>query len=187
MIDMETLSTRTWDPVVLTLAAIRFDPFHDDRDKNDRKVEILYLRPDVDQQIAAGRHVDEDTVAWWGRQGEAALEEAMSIENRLNWLTSLNKLADFCRGVDAVWSHGSGFDCVILENAFKQNSMTTPWSFWQTRDTRTLFDLVDDVYLPQQGLHNAKYDAMRQILGVQDAVRKLGIKEFAHTKKKRTA
>jgi len=178
MIDMETLSVNTTNPVILTVAAIKFDPFRDDRNKETRAVEIWYERPDVDQQIEEGRHVDENTVAWWGRQNPEALEEAMGTTGRKDFVTCLKELSRWCNDIEGVWSNGSIFDVVILENAMREYNVHIPWKYWQVRDTRTLWALVDDPEMPKDGAHNAKCDAMRQVLGVQNSLRKLGVDRF---------
>ena len=119
MIDMETLSVNTTNPVILTVAAIKFDPFRDDRNREDRQVEIWYERPDVDQQMELERHVDENTVAWWGRQNPEALEEAMGADGRKDFVTCLKELSRWCNDIEGVWSNGSIFDIVILEEPTK--------------------------------------------------------------------
>jgi hypothetical protein len=64
MIDMETLSTSP-DCVILTIGAVRFDP------RGEGVVERLELRPTIDEQTEEfNRHIDPDTVAWWGQQSE---------------------------------------------------------------------------------------------------------------------
>ena len=51
----------------------------------------------------------------------------------------------------------------------------TPWKFWNTRDTRTLFDLAE-VYntdLPQGSKHHALHDCHRQLAGLFLAFKRL--------------
>lgn len=57
MLDLETLATSP-NSVILTFGAIKFDPFDASKEMTDG----LYLRIDVDEQIALGRHVDQGTV-----------------------------------------------------------------------------------------------------------------------------
>ena len=57
MLDIETLSTRP-EAVVLTLGAVKFDPWASEIDTDTG----LYVRVDVDEQLALGRHVRQDTV-----------------------------------------------------------------------------------------------------------------------------
>jgi hypothetical protein len=77
MIDLETLSTRP-DATVLTLGAIKFDPYTDAEPHSG-----LYIRLNVDEQSHLNRHVDEGTLEWWGRQDEKIREEALGDEDRV--------------------------------------------------------------------------------------------------------
>ena len=49
-----------------------------------------------------------------------------------------------------------------------------PWKFWQIRDTRTLYSLVD-MQLPKTAKHHCLYDCYNQILGVQASFAQLGL------------
>ena len=62
MIDLETLSTRP-DATILTVGAIKFDPY-----TNEEPHSGLYLRLNVDEQSELDRHVDDNTLEWWGKQ-----------------------------------------------------------------------------------------------------------------------
>jgi hypothetical protein len=48
-----------------------------------------------------------------------------------------------------------------------------PWSFWQVRDTRTIFDLGINPDRPDVLAHHALHDAYNQAIGVQNVFRKL--------------
>ncbi len=86
MIDLETLSTRP-DATLLTLGAIKFDPYSDAEPNAG-----LYLRVDVDEQSALGRHVDENTLEWWGRQDEKIRDEALGDEDRVSLNSMVKQL-----------------------------------------------------------------------------------------------
>jgi hypothetical protein len=77
MLDIETLSTRP-DAVVLTIGAVKFSPWASDVNTDDG----LYVRVNVDEQLELGRHVQQDTIDWWGRQAEDVREEALGEHNR---------------------------------------------------------------------------------------------------------
>ena len=85
MLDIETLSTRPWS-VILTLGAVKFDPWADDVDQTRG----LYIRPDVNEQLSMDRHVQDETVSWWATQTEEVREEALGEEGR----TSVNDMLD---------------------------------------------------------------------------------------------
>ena len=169
MIDMETLSTSP-NCVILTIGAVRFDP------RGEGVVERLELRPTIEEQTEQfNRHIDPDTVAWWGQQSEGAMEEALGDQGRISYRDALEQLRKFCWNRNAVWSNGATFDIVVAENAFRQVDIKTPWNFWAIRDTRTLFDIAK-VKLSDGGhstSHKAVEDCERQVAVVQMAYKKL--------------
>ncbi len=174
MIDCETLATGT-QPVILTLGACKFDPLGDEI-KNP-KMEVLYLRLDIESQTAVGREVNDDTIAWWARQTPEAQEEALgdpTPENPRYTLTeALDRLYKFCWGAKTVWSNGLTADVVWLETAFKQVNKAVPWKFWQTKDCRTAYSLGIDPKLPAVTAHNALEDAVNQAIAIQTVYRQL--------------
>jgi hypothetical protein len=139
MLDIETLGTRP-QSVVLTVGAVKFDPYQSDVDTDDG----LYVRIDVDQQIALGRHVHQDVIDWWGRQAEDVREEALGEHERDSVSSFLKKLNKFLVGADNIWCQGPAFDAVILEDLYRDMEFPTPWNFWQIRDSRTLFKTFGD-------------------------------------------
>jgi len=169
MIDMETLNTAP-DTVILTIGAVLFDP------KGQGVVERLELRPTVDEQTDDyNRTISDDTLRWWSEQSPEAIEEAMGDRDRIPFKECMEKLYQFCWNRKAVWSHGAIFDINIAENAFRQLDMRIPWSFWNVRDTRTLYD-VTGVSLKDGGhvtTHKAVEDAERQAIVVQRAYMRL--------------
>lgn len=171
MLDLETLGTRP-DCVVLTIGAVKFDPY-----TLKEPGPGLYLRIDVDEQIARGREVQEDTLNWWANQAEDVREEALGSEDRVSVETLYKELNRFCVGVNNIWAQGPVFDIAILENIYRQYGWPTPWQYWQIRDSRTLFGVHGD---PREkgkvGLHNALEDCVSQATAVQKIYRELGIK-----------
>ena len=162
MLDLESLGTRP-DCAILTLGAVKFDPF-----TPDAFGDSLYFRIDVDEQLALGREVQEDTLKWWAKQADDVREEALGEEGRVSLETMYRDLNRFCVGVENIWCQGPAFDIVILENIYRQQGWPTPWQFWQIRDSRTLFGVHGD---PREkgkaGLHNALEDCISQAQGVQ--------------------
>lgn len=169
MIDMETLST---DPncVILTIGAVRFDPM------GNGVVEKLELRPEIDSQTEEfDRHINPDTLRWWGEQSEDAINEAMGDNDRIPFKDAMDKLYKFCWNRRAVWSNGAGFDIVVAENAFRQLDTPIPWPFYTIRDTRTIYDLCNVSLKDGQAVtsHKAVEDAEHQAIVVQRAYQKL--------------
>ena len=172
MVDLETIAT-TPDAVVLTLGAVKFDPYEDNRETGYK--EEIYMRFDIDTQQDDGRDVNDDTLAWWGRQQPAAFEEAFGDGDRIEFQDGIEKFRKFFWGSNCIWSHGSNFDVVILEHAMRAYKTPIPWKFWNVRDTRTLFDLGQSHDMGKEDLHHALADAKRQVIAVQNVYRKLGL------------
>jgi exodeoxyribonuclease VIII len=168
MVDLETMAV-TPNAVILTLGAVHFDPY------GSELGDSLYLRFDLDDQDFLKREVDPNTLTWWSKQDAAVMEEAFSSDNRVPIKDAMDQFHKFAWGCRAFWSHGSVFDIVILENLFTQLEKSSPWNFWQVRDTRTLFDLGQTPDMPKDAKHNALEDAKRQAIGVQNVYRKLNV------------
>lgn len=166
MVDLETLavSPRT---VVLSLGAVHFDPY------SDEIYDSLYFKIDLDDQDKLGREIDPNTLDWWSKQDPVIMEEAFSLDNRIPLVDAVDKFHKFAWGCEKFWSHGATFDIVILEDIYRQLKKPLPWSYWQLRDTRTLFDLGHDPEMPKDNKHDALADARRQAIGVQNILRKM--------------
>ncbi len=170
MIDLETLATSP-NAAVLTIGAVKFDPFGDEL--SDPSCEKFYIKVDIDSCDELQLDVSEDTVNWWSKQSKEAQEEAFSTDNRIHVREAFNQLYKFCWGAKRVWSHGAAFDVVICENIFRKLNKAVPWSFWEIRDTRTLFDLGIDPQRPPVLKHHALEDAWNQAVGVQKVFQRL--------------
>ena len=170
MIDLETLATSP-NAAILTIGAVKFDPFGDD--VNEPDCEKLYLKVDLDSCDKLELTVSQDTLAWWAQQSKEAQDEAFSTDGRIDISDAINQLYKFCWGAKRVWSHGAGFDVIILEHVFRKVGKAVPWRFWEVRDTRTLFDLGIDPNRPPVLKHHALEDAWNQAVGVQNIFRTL--------------
>lgn len=170
MIDLETLATSP-DAAVLTIGAVRFDPFGDD--VNEPDCDKFYVRVDLDSCDRIGLVTNDDTIAWWAQQSQEAQDEAFSPDNRIDIVDAMHQLYKFCWGAKRVWSHGAAFDIVICEHIFKKIGKAVPWSFWQARCTRTLFDIGINPKRPPVLKHHALEDAWNQAVGVQNVYKKL--------------
>jgi hypothetical protein len=170
MIDMETLDVLP-TATILTIGAVKFDPFGDEL--NDPKMEKFYVRVDVDSCDKIGCTVSQSTLDWWASQSQAAQDEAFDPNNRIDIVDAMNQLYKFCWGAKRVWSHGAGFDVVICERLFRTLGKAIPWSFWEVRDTRTIFDLGINPHRPPVLKHHALEDAWNQAVGVQNVYKTL--------------
>jgi len=165
MLDIETLATSP-DAVVLTFGAIKFDPF----DSSKPMDQGLYMRVNVDEQIALGRRVDEGTVDWWGTQSAEVREEALGETDRVSIEDFTKALNKFVVGATRIWAQGPVFDIVILENLYRQIGKPAPWQYYAIRDSRTLLKALGDDRKGGALLHNALADAVSQAGAVQSAV-----------------
>jgi len=104
----------------------------------------------------------------------------MGDGGRVPFKECMETLYKFCWNRRAVWSNGATFDCVVMENAWRQVSdkpNPIPWPFYTIRDTRTLYEIAG-VKLSDGGhstSHKAVEDAERQAIVVQKAYKKLGL------------
>ena len=170
MIDLETLAT-TPNAAVLTIGAVRFDPFGEDM--KEPSADSFYVKIDVDSCDAIGLEVSPDTLDWWSRQDQSAQDEAFGTEGRIPISDAMNQLYKFCWGAKRVWSHGASFDIVICENVFRKLQKAVPWTYWQVRCTRTLFDIGINPERPPVLKHHALEDAWNQAVGVQNIYKRL--------------
>lgn len=170
MIDLETLATSP-DAAILTIGAVKFDPFGDD--VNDPKCVKFYTRVDLDSCDKIGLVTNDDTIAWWANQSKEAQDEAFGETDRVDIVDAMHQLYKFCWGAKRVWSHGAGFDVIICEHIFRKIGKAIPWSFWEVRDTRTLFDIGINPNRPPVLKHHALEDAWNQAVGVQNVFKTL--------------
>ena len=173
MLDIETLATSP-DSVILTFGAVKFDPF----DPKKPIDQAIYMRLDVDEQIALNRKIDDGTVEWWAKQSEEVREEALGTANRENLETFTKSLNKFVAGVDRIWAQGPVFDIVILENLYRQLGKPAPWPYYVIRDSRTLLKALGDDRESTKLLHNALADCVSQAEAVQSAVKRYKLVEL---------
>jgi DNA polymerase III epsilon subunit-like protein len=170
MIDLETLDVLP-SATILTIGAVKFDPFGDD--VNEPTCEKFYVKVDVDSCDRIGCTVSQSTLDWWAGQSKAAQEAAFDPTDRISIEEAVQQLYKFCWGAKRVWSHGVGFDLIILEHIFRKVGKAIPWQFWEARDTRTLFDIGINPNRPPVLAHHALEDAWNQAVGVQNVYRAL--------------
>lgn len=173
MIDLETLGTAA-DAVVMSIGAVEFD-------LDGRIGRTFYRSISIDSNLDAGRRVQEDTLIWWMKQSEEARK--VFEEPKTSLEGALLELSQWYPKDAKAWSNGASFDSPILEHAYCQAHMETPWYFWNTRCVRTYRDLpgADGITKVQAEVaHNALSDAIAQAKHVQAIHQALfGVKEIA--------
>lgn len=139
-LDIETCSTspRT---VIFSIGAVAFNRFNKEGD-GCAEFEIFI---NMDDQVKNyGREIDQSTMAWWFVQSDGArkaiangLKDSPPLKEAMQQLSKFVK--DNCNGKQVtVWGNGANFDNPVLEDAFKQAGMKSPWMFWNDRCLRTI-------------------------------------------------
>ena len=174
MIDIETLSTRP-NATIVSIGAIKFQ--REGAIKKLDEMDQFYVRVSRESCEILGSRTDQETVEWWAKQDYKVRYEALENNtDRLNIKDALTKLKDWIGKSTIVWGHGDDFDCVILSEAYKMCGQEPPWKFWNTRDTRTVYDLatfrLSD--LSNEDMHHHPiHDCYKQIRGLKMSFAKL--------------
>lgn len=187
MIDLETIGTVPGS-VITSIGAAFFDPYEDYAADFPDDLALFYRNININSCFDAGLKADGDTILWWMQQGQEAVD-ALTTPKPIALKTATTEFKRFyweqkdTLGKDAqiyVWAHGATFDQPMWTAACKAVGQREPWLFFNCRDTRTIFDLAFGNEKPSfAGLgtkHNAVHDALAQIVWVQEAYVKLGIK-----------
>lgn len=166
MIDMETLSTRP-NAVVLSVGLVLMN----ERGEPTWTHETVL---DAQQQIAAGRDVDAETLAWWMNQSAEAravfeksakygLEVSSALTHIADELETYTTRRDLC-----VWSNAASFDIVILRSLYEQlcPNKWRVWNYQNERCYRTVVSILDreKKFAPERSgvAHSALDDAIWQ-------------------------
>lgn len=202
MLDIETLGLKPGCQI-LTIACAPFDI------KTKKIGKIFYKKIDMKNYDEYKVFTtDKATIDWWNKQDEKVKYEAFESEPRESLIDVFNSFNSFllknCENKDIrMWSHGKEFDIPIVEFVMNILNIKPTWNFWNTRDTRTLYDLakvnLKNISIPKEyikqkcfiydelkieGLqlnyesfckHNAVYDIVKQIMGVFESYRLLNL------------
>lgn len=171
MIDLETFGT-TPGSAIRSIGALLFDPH------SDALGPEFYVNVDRASCEKAGLTIDANTEAWWSRQSLAA-RAALDV-NPQSLGDALMAFSAWwsTNGCVRPWSHGANFDQPILEACYRAVGMQAPWSFWDSRCTRTLFDIAQaDTRKMTTGevKHNALDDARAQARAAQACFQRITI------------
>lgn len=170
MLDFETWGTAPGS-ALRSIGACTFDPH------TDEIGETFYANFANESCEAAGLKRDPQTEAWWSKPENAKASEIFAVDQR-----PLEEVATefdlWWRKQRAVflWSQGSNFDGVLWEAAMRAINRKVPWKFYDTRDTRTVYDVAgfNPRTVRRAGTHhNALDDARHQSICVQRAYAKI--------------
>lgn len=171
MLDLETWGTCP-GCAVRSIGAITFDP------ETAELGDEFYVAIDDKSSKKLKLKWEDGTVKFWAKP-EMAHANAQ-IENdpkKVAIVDGVTLLTQFVRKVRTqfVWSQGSNFDGPIIEHVYRVLGLEPPWKFWDTRDTRTAYDMAKFNFKgqPRAGTyHNALEDARHQAVCVSRAYAK---------------
>ena len=179
MVDLETLSTKP-NALVLTIGAVRFDPFANDGVLKDgpNGMDQFYARIDPESFTWPDVDIDDGTVEWWSKQSEDVRKEAFAEDNRQPIAKVMEDFYRWCQPFDRVWANGSTFDIIILENICRNLGRGIPWQYYQVRDARTVYKMVPHYERVNPALHHAAWDCWAQTVALQSCFKQLGVTEL---------
>jgi hypothetical protein len=166
MLDFETWGTEPGS-ALRSIGACMFEPH------SDEIGETFYANFADESCTKVGLVKDARTVSWWAEPDKATANKVFAVDQR--------DLAEVAASFDLwwrrqravfVWSQGSNFDGVLWEAAMRALGRSVPWKFYDTRDTRTAYDMagLDTRKIRREGVHhNALDDALHQAKCVQRA------------------
>lgn len=172
MIDLETWGK--WSGCAIrSIGAVEFDPY------SDKIGQTFYANILDETCVRAGLVKDASTVEWWSKQ--AAQAQKVFDQSPVSLDTAIVDFKRWWRAVRGVfpWSQGANFDQPILEAAMRAVGEEAPWKFWDSRCTRTAYDMggLNPRTIRREGTHhNALDDAVHQARCVQAAYRNRGRK-----------
>ncbi|PWF74885.1 ATPase [Vibrio sp. T9] len=162
MLDLETMGN-TSNAAIVSIGAVVFSPVTGALGADFEVVVNL-------NSSAYYSDIDASTVTWWLTQSEEArsiflrdtpkssLKDALLELNQ--WFADLGDAKDI-----QVWGNGSGFDNVILMNAFKATRIKPNFTHWNDRDVRTIVEMGRSILgidpkttFIRQGVHHSALD-----------------------------
>lgn len=175
MLDIETLSVRP-NAQVLSISAVGFFPF--DKKPDFSTYPSIDMILEMDEQDK--RDIQEDTVRWWNYREPEVIAKIFAEDGRTPLDEALDTLTKFCWQRERIWCQGPTLDITVLTHLFEERGKGAPWAYHTVRDSRTLLDLTPVEQPPVT--HDSLQDCFRQVIGVQQALKKLGITQFVRTK-----
>ena len=147
IMDIETLSVESTG-IVLSAAILYFDTenkftFEEYLDKT------CFVKFDVKEQKAMGRHIDPDTVEWWKNQSKEAQKiSLLPSENDVSAEMGIKKLQQYIRDnskekEELVWIRGS-IDQMMMDSLCRHTKMDKLFPYWAYRDVRTFIDFTKE-------------------------------------------
>lgn len=177
MIDIESLGTRPGS-VVLSVAGVAFDPY------STNTGEEFSVNIDRTSAEEHGLTVDAATEIWWSKQDQSARDALLVSPKPLPRALSLLSKFIIKHECTRIWCQGANFDAVLLDACFQAAGILTPWSYYNVRDTRTVYELaaLDHRVVKRSGTHHrALDDCYHQIKCLRLAIKCLGAEDHGLT------
>lgn len=165
MLDLETFGTKPGS-VLRSIGAVVFN-------LQGQIGAEFYRNIDESSCVKRGLTKDPATVKWWSQQSPEA-QAALLVDPRPldDVVDTFHAWFRLHKGVK-VWAQGSNFDPILWESAAAARGTTAPWRFYNTRDTRTVYDIgnFDTNSIAREGTyHNALDDCKHQVRCVAAAI-----------------
>lgn len=188
MLDLETMGNGS-NAAIVSIGAVEFNPSAGVLGCTGQEFEAVI---NLNSSAYYGE-MDASTVQWWLQQSDEArhifnkdvkkwtLKEGLEQFNL--WLLSFGDKNDI-----QLWGNGSGFDNVILANAFKACRIRPNFSHWNDRDVRTIVEMGRSILdmnpketLTRSGVHHSALDDAKfqaqYVSAIWRAFEQLSIKE----------
>lgn len=176
MVDLETMATKP-DAAIISIGAAVFDPLADEI------ADSFYVAVNLASSVAAGGHVDPETLMWWMDPERDEPRKRWLKDAKVDIYDALVGLSHWAALGLSHWvagrpilGNGAAFDNVILEHAYRNNNLEPFWSHWDGLCYRTVKRLAPEIRLERVGTHHHPLDdAISQALHMQRICKHLGI------------
>ena len=130
ILDLETLDTSP-SAIITEIGIIAVDR------ETFKETASLLLRPNILEQLAAGRTWSKDTIGFHFREGSAP---TLIGEHSLDHCAAMLHTFFFVHLPHKVWIQGPDFDRPIIESFLAHLGEPLPWKYYHTKDARTTWD-----------------------------------------------
>lgn len=163
MLDLKTMGSGSHAAIV-AIGAVVFSPSSSEIESNE-----FYAVVDLNSSAHYG-NLDASTVQWWLQQDHEARAIFNDEQQKDTLEFALQKLNHWLQKIGSkkeiqIWGNGSGFDNVILTNAFKACGITPHFSHWNDRDVRTIVEMGRVILnidpkktMTREGVHHSALD-----------------------------
>lgn len=146
-LDIETLSTKE-HAVVLSIGLIHVDPIKENCSYEELVDSGIFVKLDAKYQIdVLKRHVEKDTVSWWGKQAPQIKSLALNPSDKdVSPEIALKIVSTWINEVrtdkgEKCWIRGF-MDSGVMDDLAKQIGAPTIFPYNAYRDVRTAIDLI---------------------------------------------